>query len=188
MDEITDIDLVKKSLNGDEESFRVLIDRYKNYVFSIVLSKIKNYEEAENISQEVFLQVFLSLKDYKDDNFKAWIGRISFNKTIDHIRKARNKVNNEISEIDEDKIEEIFIDNKDPSKEIENKELGETLIEILEEIPAIYSETIKKHYIHQKTYEEIAKEERISIKTVETRMYRGRKLIQEIWRDKYETL
>ena len=83
-------ELIERAKLKDEESFKILIDKYKNYVFAIILSKVSDYQEAENISQEVFIQIFLSLDSYKDDNFKAWIGRISFNKTIDYLRK-KNK-------------------------------------------------------------------------------------------------
>lgn len=188
MNDKDDIELIEKSKKKDKEAFRLLVDRYKNYIFSIVLSKIRSYEEAENIVQEVFLQIFLSLEDYKNDNFKAWIGRIAFNKSIDYIRKTRKEFKDESLDLKEEKLQMLLINNIDPSEELVNKEKGELLIEILENIPVIYSDTIKKHYINQKSYEEISIEENISIKTVETRMYRGRKLIQEIWRDKYEAL
>jgi len=186
--EMDEKELIERAKLKDEESFKMLIDKYKNYVFAIILSKVSDYQEAENISQEVFIQIFLSLDSYKDDNFKAWIGRISFNKTIDYLRKKNKEIKEEIKSINFYKLEEILPDNKDPSYRILNNEKGKILLEILEKIPRIYADTIKKHYIEDKSYEEISREENTSIKTVETRLYRGRKMIQKVWEDEYETL
>ena len=79
--------LIKKILSGDDNAFSQVVDEYKNYVFAIILNFIKDYDEVENVAQEVFLQVYISLPDFKIENFKGWIGRIAVNKSIDWKRK-----------------------------------------------------------------------------------------------------
>ena len=69
--------LIKKILSGDDNAFSQVVDEYKNYVFAIILNFIKDYDEVENVAQEVFLQVYISLPDFKIENFKGWIGRIA---------------------------------------------------------------------------------------------------------------
>lgn len=82
-----DMELIKQTLSGNEEAFAKIIDRYKGYIFAVILNFIKEHDEAENIAQEVFLQIYISLPEYKTQNFKGWIGKIAANKAIDWKRK-----------------------------------------------------------------------------------------------------
>src|SRR5699024_3702971 len=175
--------LIKKSIEGDEDSFKELIDIYKNYVFAIILNFIKDYEEVENVAQEVFLQIYLSLPKYKDDNFKAWIGRIASNKSIDWLRSKRSKFKEKTLEDGEELIGIIKTDHKDNPEDILVKnENSQLLLSYLNSIPDIYKRTLEKFYFQDKSYEEIAKEEDLSLKTIASRLYRGKLILKEKWR------
>src|SRR5699024_10187495 len=177
--------LIKKSIEGDEESFERLIDIYKNYVFAIILNFIKDYNEVENVAQEVFLQIYLSLPKYQDDNFKAWIGRITSNKSIDWLRNKRNKFKEETIDNGEKIIDKVEISYKNtPEYLLLNKESKETLLSCLDSIPDVYKITLEKFYFQDRTYEEIAKEENVSVKTIASRLYRGKIILKEKWRGK----
>src|SRR5699024_397099 len=93
-----DEELIKQALAGDDDAFKKIVDIYKGYVFAIILNFIKDYNEVENIAQEVFLQIHTSLPKYKNDNFKGWIGRIAANKSIDWKRKKSRKFKEETLE------------------------------------------------------------------------------------------
>ena len=99
--------LIKKAKEGDQAAFEEIVELYKNYVFAIILNFIKDYNEVENVAQEVFLQIFISLPKYKSDNFKGWIGRISSNKSIDWIRRKKSKFKEETMENSEEIIENL---------------------------------------------------------------------------------
>ena len=57
-----DTELIKQTLQGNDNAFEKIIDRYKGYVFAIILNFIKDHGEAENIAQEVFLQIYTSFQ------------------------------------------------------------------------------------------------------------------------------
>lgn len=129
--------LIKKAIEGDQESFEKIVNFYKNYVFAIILNFIKDKEEVENVAQEVFLQIYLSLPKYKEDNFKAWISRITSNKAIDSLRLKRSKFREEVTQ-EEDQLEKFYIgSDKDPLTEIIERENTQELDDIIGSLPEI---------------------------------------------------
>ncbi len=181
--------LIKKAIEGDQNAFAKIVDLYKNYVFAIILNFIKDYNEVENVAQEVFLQIYLSLPRYQDDNFKGWIGRIASNKSIDWIRKKKTKFKEEVMEDSEDLEDNPkFSHSETPEKILIQKEKNEEISQLCKSVPPIYEEVIVKFYIQGKSYEEIAQEEGVTVKTIASRLYRGRNMLKERWRERNETL
>ena len=179
--------LIKESIKGDEEAFAGIVNNYKNYVFAIILNFIKDYGEAENVAQEVFFQIYTSLPNYNNENFKAWIGKIAANKSIDWIRKKRAKYREEAVENPADLIESTMCGNN-PEAFIVQKERKEALEKVLSSMPDIYRVAVEKFYFHDKSYEVIAREEDVPIKTVASRLYRAKILLKEKWREENEAL
>lgn len=180
--------LIKKAKSGDEIAFEHLVNTYKNYVFAIILNFIKDKEEAENIAQEVFLQVYLSLPKFEDNNLKSWIGKIASNKSIDYLRKKKSKFKEELLSEDENIEEKIINDMETPETLLIKKESKQELDRLCEMIPESYKDAIIKFYIEDKSYEDIAKLGDVSVKTIASRIYRGKLLLKEKWREKNETL
>lgn len=184
-----DIELIKKAILGNNDAFEKIVDRYKGYIFAIILNFIKDYNEAENIAQEVFLQIYISLPDYKLDNFKGWIGKIATNKAIDWKRKKSRKFIEQTMENSEEIIDREKLNHiETPEDILIQKEKRERIHKICRSIPSIYENVIMKFYFEEKSYEEIAKEEGTTEKTIASRLYRGRNLLREKWRDENETL
>lgn len=176
--------LIEKAALGDEESFSILINNYKNYVFAIILNFIKNYDEAENVAQDVFFQIFVSLPKYDQNNFKAWLGRIATNKSIDWLRKKKAKFNEEALEEDNNSVDAAA----NPEIILLEKYKREKLKKALDCMPDIYRVTLEKFYFREKSYEAIAEEEDVTIKTVASRLYRAKILLREKWRCEGESL
>lgn len=182
-------ELIKRTLEGNDDAFAKIVDIYKGYVFAIILNFIKDNGEVENVAQEVFLQIHSSLPNYKMDNFKGWIGKIAANKSIDWKRKKASKFRDETTEnteyiIDREKREY----HRTPEDILIQKEDRERINRICKSLPIIYKDVIIKFYFEEKSYEEIAKEEGTTKKTIASRLYRGRNILREKWREKNETL
>lgn len=177
-------ELIKKAIEGDQDSFAEIVNLYKNYVFAIILNFIKDHNEVENVAQEVFLQIYISLPTYEADNFKGWVSRITSNKSIDWIRKKKSKFREEVMENSEELIENLNINHVNTPEEIflEN-EKSEQVSKMCKSISPIYEDVIRKFYLEGKSYEEIAKEEKVSVKTIASRLYRGKNMLKEKWRE-----
>lgn len=170
--------IIKKAAAGDKEAFRLIVEQYQNLVIAACINILRDFQEAENIAQETFLQVYRSLPQYRYEGFKTWIMRIAVNKALDYKRKKVRRKENEIISIDsvsfiEDgslKVDDILI--KDEKRQ--------ELLEKCNKLPSKYSSVIHKYYYLNKSRSEIAAEENISEKTVDTRLYRGRKLLKDM--------
>lgn len=184
-----DEELIKQTLLGNEDAFAKIVDRYKGYIFAIILNFIKDHDEAENVAQEVFLQIYISLPKFKMENFKGWIGRIAANKSIDWKRKKANKYVEETMENAEDIMDQQEVCYYEtPEAMLIQKENKERIHSLCRSIPSIYENAIIKFYFQEKSYEEIAQEEGTTTKTIESRLYRGRNMLREKWREENETL
>ena len=87
---LSDYDVIKKCINGDEEFFEILISRYKNLVYSIILKMVNDKEEANDLAQEVFIKVYRNIDKYSDEfKLSTWITRITTNHIIDYRRKKK---------------------------------------------------------------------------------------------------
>ena len=175
--------IINNALSGNQEAFRSIVDNYKRYVFAIIFNITKNTEEAENVAQETFLQVYRSLSTYNTGSFKSWIGKIATNKAIDWRRKhSREVVNNKVVYLED--VKECIASEEDriEDKMIKDEEI-QRLKAICSELPPIYGDVIEKYFIRSMNYQEIADEEGVSVRTIETRLYRAKKLLRENWRE-----
>lgn len=176
----SDEELLQQVLAADENAFRVLVDRYKAYVFAIILNLLPASSDAEDVAQEVFLQVYRSLPEYRPQNFKAWLGKITLNKTLDWKRSHYKYTQQEPLEIDyladenESRAPDLFFIKNENRTQIQ---------ELCKQLPAVYEQVIKGYYFESKSYAEIAQHEGISIKTVESRLYRARAMLKKQWEE-----
>jgi len=82
--------IIGQVLNGNRNAFALLVDKYKDRVFSLALGIVHNRELAEEIAQDAFIKAFTSLKKFrKDAGFSTWIYRITYNTAISETRKQR---------------------------------------------------------------------------------------------------
>lgn len=86
----TDIENISLAIAGDAEAFRILVDKYRNMVFTIALRMLGSREEAEDVAQEVFVKCFRSLKNFNHRaQFSTWLYKIAYNHSIDQMKKLK---------------------------------------------------------------------------------------------------
>lgn len=172
---------MKKIIVGDEQAFRWLIETYRNYLFQVIYSILQHEIDAEDVAQEVFVQIYLSLPSYQEKGLKTWMTRIAINKAIDFKRKRqRNK--EELM----DSMEEIYPNVDVDTHNLDSlflKERKEIIAHRLDQLPPNYRVIIHAYYMEEKSYQEIAKEQGIKVKTVESKLYRARKWIRKHWKE-----
>lgn len=163
-------------LAGDNRAFAPLVERYKNYVFAIIFPILKNKADAEDAAQETFLKLYCSLSQYSHGSFKSWLGRISVNTAIDLKRKGQRERprENPLEGLPESCLP------LGPSAEEELLEIQEENLENLcQGLPERYRSVVYQYYVQEKSCREIAVTLGVAVRTVESRLYRSRKLIRE---------
>jgi RNA polymerase sigma factor, sigma-70 family len=87
---INDSFYIKKVRAGDIQAFSVIVSRYKDKVFSIVYRIVNNREDAEDLTQEIFIKLYKSISNFKNESeFSTWVYRIAYNTTITELRKRK---------------------------------------------------------------------------------------------------
>ena len=165
---------------GDTKAFEAIIDQYKSYVFAIILRFVKDPEDVQDIAQDVFLQLYRSLPEYQPDHLKAWIGKISANKAIDWKRRQAKH------ELEDGEIDLANLADKrwaSPDQVLIQQERELNIRSLYRALPSHYSSIVFKYHFEEKSYQQIAREEGISVKTVESRLYRARKLMRDRWKE-----
>lgn len=188
----SDKQLIADYLEGDEKSLEVLIKRYLGLVYGFVLRYINDRDEAEDITQEVFIKAWRNLKKFKQNkNFRAWIFTIAKNSRIDYLRKARRTI--PFSEFDRKQEKNLFaetIADATPlqDKLIEKAEIAKTLSSALQKLSPKYRQVLLVRYNNGFTFKKIALALDESINTVKTRHRRGLAILKKLLKEKNEPL
>lgn len=176
------IDLVIK---GDSRAFAVLVDSYKNLVFSLAMKMLNNREEAEEVSQDTFIKVFKSLEKFKGDSkFSTWIYKVAYNTCLDRLKK--NKHEQKIVPIDEfTEFEVKTIDNA--LYTLEKKERSQTIQNCIQSLPSEDAFLLTLFYFEEQSLEEISKVMAITPNNVKVKLFRVRKKLTSILKERLET-
>ena len=169
---ISDQELVKKYINGDNKSFEILLNRHKNRVFAFIMSKIKNKDLSEDIFQDTYVKVVNSLQKGKyneEGKFLPWVMRIAHNLVIDHFRRQKKmqmvRSNNDFNIFDVIKDKKINADEKLIKDQIFND-----LNSLVDKLPKDQKDVLKMRYYEELSFKKIAEHFDISINTALGRM------------------
>lgn len=172
--------------------FSKLIDTYQQKVFGTCLSFVPNKEDAEDLVQEVFLEVFNSISKFKGNStLSTWIYRITTNKCLEFIRKQKTKKRTGFlkplfsQDFSIDKTN-YFTEFNHPGFLLESKELNETLFRAINKLPESQTLIFTLHKIDGKSYQEIADITNKSISSVESVMFRAKKNLQKLLYNYYK--
>lgn len=185
MEKIKEKILIDRCKNGDVAAFEELISGYEKRVFNIIYRIIGDYNEAEDISQEVFIKVFRTIKNFKEkSSFYTWLYRVAVNECINVLKERRKiyaySVDSPIKVEDDEIIREIRDDKESPEKRFEYKELRACLEDALNRISYEHRMMIVLRDIQGFSYEEIAEIMQCPTGTVKSRISRARKALREL--------
>jgi RNA polymerase sigma-70 factor (ECF subfamily) len=179
---VNENDIIIEVQKGKTENFSMLVDMYKNKVFALAYKFTNDYNEAQDLSQEIFIKVFKHIHGFRFEcSFSTWIYKIATNKCIDYRRK--NKIG--ALSFNEEYNNKITLDNesksvdKSPEEIIITDEGHREVHKIIHDLPDIYKTVVVMYHINESSYKEIAQTLDIPEKTVETRLYRARRLLKE---------
>ncbi len=153
MQAVSDYDLIKKFLEGNESAFNELLKRYQSKIYWHARRMLGNHFDADEITQQVIIVLYKKLKTFEfKSSFYTWVFRITHNQALNYIKKMKLK---SFLPIDSDSAKNLRT-NEDVVKNTEDKESLERLNEILKELPVKQREVFLLRRFEELSYEEIA--------------------------------
>lgn len=181
-----DYDLVLKAVNNnDQQAYTILMERYRNAIFHMMLKMINNKDDAEDLTLEAFGKAFKKLPSYAPKYaFSTWLFKIAINNCIDHMRKK--KLN--LLSID-DPIDSIggndFSNNLkssvlDPEEAFIQKQKVKLMRNVLGKLNHKYRLMIELRFFEEMSYDNIAKELDIPLGTVKAQLFRAKEILYNL--------
>ena len=175
--DVPDISIVQQVLEGDTDAFGMLIDRYGSMVFQVVHRITGHREEAEDLSQEVFLRAFRQLAQFRGDAaFSSWLYRIAWNLSMDRLDKKRREAWIDIDEL-KDTHNRIY-PSTEPYDSMDADERKRALTAEIERLSAPDRLLMELFYQEEKPVKEIAWIMGIGESNVKIRLHRIRKRLK----------
>lgn len=184
MDQLNDQHYINLVIGGDSHAFAVLVDRYKNFVFTLSIKMLQNREEAEEVAQDVFIKVYRSLQKFKTESkFSTWLYRITYNTCLDKMRsKKRNTPVFSFDHFAEDEAVSL-INVLDTIEERERKQMIQKCLDLL---PAQDSFLLTLYYFQENSLKEISKIMSINENNLKIKLFRSRRRLTAILKTQLE--
>lgn len=176
--ETPDIDLIQLVLAGNSSVYAHLVERYKAFVFTIVLRYVKSREDAEEVAQDVFVKGYRSLADFKGaSKFSTWLYTIATTTSITALRKKKL----EVQSLDNETVFETaeHIDGGMTANKIEQKSRVAMVTEAIKLLGPDDAQVITLFYKGEQTLEEIAQICGKEMNAVKVQLHRARTRLKE---------
>ncbi len=185
-------ELVVQLQQGDEAAFKKLVDDYQVMVYNTALGIVQNEDDADDITQEVFIQVFRSVSSFKGDSkFSTWLYRITIGKALDHEKKKKRKKRFGF-------VQSLFGGNEEvdmqlaefdhPGVRLEKKERANELFNALKQIPDKQRTAFTLHKLEGQSYQEVAEIMNTTLYAVESLMGRAKANLRKELKKYYDNI
>ncbi|HUI11164.1 MAG TPA: sigma-70 family RNA polymerase sigma factor [Bacteroidota bacterium] len=170
--------IVQEVLGGNQSAFRAIVERYQDRVFRTCLGMLRDREDAEDVAQDVFVEVYNSLGSFRGEaKLSTWIYRIAVTKALDHIRKKNRKKRFA-------RVQSLFAgDMEEPAEEsprahpglrLEEQERGDILMRHIDRLPENQKAALLLFSADGLSYQEISEVLRTTVPVVESLIFRAR--------------
>jgi RNA polymerase sigma-70 factor (ECF subfamily) len=178
---VSDCDLVATAIEGVEGSFEELVRRYQRPISAYVYRMVGNYESALDLTQEIFIKIYSSLRRYRPEfKFSTWIYKIAHNAAVDHLRRTSTREQSIINGTESDSFElPIESGRLTPEQESERRERRIEIEAVVRTLPPNYRELIILRHSQDLTYEEIVEVTGLPLGTVKNRLFRAREIMRQ---------
>lgn len=168
-----DFSLIQRFIEGDESTFRILVQRHKDKIRNIIYLTLNSSDAVDDIAQDVLITIYKNLKSFRfQSQFSTWLYRITVNKCKDHLRKVR--VRSIFAPIKDGEEDPVYI----PS--MEHKDISEFVNKAISKLPEKLRLPLLLKDIEGLSYQEIAETVDCEIGTVKSRIFRAREGLREL--------
>ncbi len=184
--------LIEKLKQGDETAFKEIVDKWQDLVYNTAIAIVQNEQDAEDLTQEVFIQVYESIQQFKGQSkFSTWLYRITVTKSLDLLRKRKTRKRFAFMKSLFGSDNEIIQDPPDffhPGIALDNKETGKLLFRAIARLPDNQKIAFTLHKVEGLSHQEISEIMNTSVTAVESLVHRARnnlkKILEEYYGDK----
>jgi RNA polymerase sigma-70 factor (ECF subfamily) len=163
--------IIESILAGQIDQYRILVGKYQNPVFRLIMKIVGNYDDAKDLTQDVFVKAFESMKQYKPQyKFFSWIYRIAINEALLFVKRKRN-----FRQIESVTDPACHLPDQTPDYENREKLLNNAINDLAES----YKSVILLKYYSDLSYTEMAETLSLPEKTVKSRLFDARKMLRE---------
>jgi RNA polymerase sigma-70 factor, ECF subfamily len=167
-----DADLVAAALAGGPKAFNPIVERYRGEVYSIALARMRNFDDAEDIAQQVFIEAFEGLHTLRDPKRLAgWLRSAAIHRSVDALRQRREN-------LDLDEAAPQLASDLTPEVELERRQMREQVLDAIGRLGKAQRETTTLFYLGGYSLQEIAVIQEIPIGTVKRRLHDARKRLK----------
>ena len=173
-------DFIQKLKDGDENTWRELIDTLKDKMYKTAFSFVASYDDAEDIVQDVFVEVHKNINNFRaDSSISTWIYRITVNKSLNFLKKNKKTIQSSL--VSETEIENNNYSAKihTPSSILQQKETRKMIYQAIGKLPERQAMVFVMHKIDGRSYKEISEILEISVSSVESLMHRAKRSLQK---------
>ncbi|MBS1509573.1 MAG: RNA polymerase sigma factor [Bacteroidetes bacterium] len=177
--------------SGAEQAFRRLVDEWQDMVYNTAVGIVQNEEDADDITQEVFIQVYQSVSSFKGEaKFSTWLYRIVVSKALDHLKKKKRKKRFAfVQSLFGSSSGEAFHppEFNHPGVVMENREKAAALFKAMSALPDNQRIAFTLHKLEQQKHQDIAAIMNLSVTAVESLIARAKANLRKLLLDYYTT-
>ena len=179
-----EFELINGLKHADEAAFKYLVENYKDRVYNTAIGIVQNAEDAEDVAQEVFIQVYRSIGDFKGQSkLSTWLYRIATTRSLDLLRSRKSKKRAGL-------VQRLFGEGNEPIFEIpdfhhpgvalDQKENAARLFKAIAQLPENQKTAFTLHKLEELSYQEVSEVMQTSVPAVESLMHRARQNLKKI--------
>ena len=170
--------LIEQLKDKDQAAFKKIVDAWQDMVFNTAIGILQNTEDAEDVAQEVFVQVYESIGTFKGESkFSTWLYRITITKAMDHIRRKKRKKRFAVVHSLFGLNNEMLHDPPDfqhPGVSLDNKERAAVLFKAVEKLPENQKIAFTLNKLEGLNYQEISEVMNATVSSVESLLHRAK--------------
>lgn len=184
--------LVERLKQGDEAAFKWIVETWQDMVYNTALGIVQNAEDAEDIAQEVFVQVYNSVSSFKGDSkFSTWLYRITITKSLDHERRKKRKKRFAFVKSIFGEESQVVVNPPDfhhPGVALDKKENAAVLFKAIADLPENQKIAFTLHKVEGLSYQEVSEVMRTTVSSVESLMHRAKNNLKKSLENHYREM
>jgi RNA polymerase sigma-70 factor (ECF subfamily) len=188
---LSEKELIVRCQAGELEAFNILISRYEDRVINMTMHYVREYHQAVDEAQEIFLKIFRKIGSFKGDStFSTWLYRVTTNHCLNSLRKRKSPGKGYPVSLDAENADgqlPVLRDSKavTPEEVYAQKELRRQLVELIQKLPDPQRQVVMLCHYEQLSYVEIAEVLELPLTTIRSALFRARQRLKE-WLERKE--